>query len=240
MAEKIALVTGANRGLGLGTAKALGKLGYKVLMTGRTLSKVEEVADGLKREGLDVECYQADVTNDEVIRRLAAVIKERWGHLEILVNNAGVFLEASDPTKAENASVFKVDPQVVIKAFNANSVGALRVAQGFIPLMQEKNYGRVVNVSSGMGQLSDMEGRFPAYRMSKTAMNALTVILAKELSGTNIKVNAVCPGWVKTDMGGPSAVRTIDEGIKGIVWAATLPDDGPTGGYFRDGKPLPW
>ena len=240
MAEKIALVTGANRGLGLGTAAALGKLGYKVLMTGRTLSKVEEAADALKKEGLDIECYQADVTSDEVVRKLAAVIKDRWGHLEVLVNNAGVLLEASDPTKSENASVFKVDPQVVMKAINTNSVGPMRMIQAFVPLMQIKNYGRIVNVSSGMGQLSDMDGKFPGYRMSKTALNALTVLTSKELAGTNIKVNAVCPGWVKTDMGGPSANRKLEEGVKGIVWAAILPDNGPTGGYFRDGEPLPW
>ena len=240
VSEKIALVTGANRGLGFGTAAALGKLGYKVLMTGRTLAKVEEVAENLKREGMDIECYQCDVTNDEVVKKLAGVIRERWGHLEVLVNNAGVLLEATDPTKSDNASFLKVDPQVVLKSLNANSVGPLRMIQNFAPLMQVKNFGRIVNVSSGMGQLSDMEGKFPGYRMSKTALNALTVLVSKELAGTNIKVNAICPGWVKTDMGGPSATRTLSEGVNGIVWAATLADNGPTGGYFRDGEPIPW
>lgn len=244
MTEKIALVTGANKGLGLATSQALGKLGFRVLMTGRAVHKVEEAATPLRREGISLDCYQADVSSDEDIKKLAAVIREKHGHLEVIVNNAGVLLEATDPRKAEGAvvfsSLFRVDPQVMLKTVNINAIGAARVIQNFAPLMKANNYGRIVNVSSQMGQLSDMDGKFPGYRMSKAALNALTVTAAKELADSNIKVNSICPGWVRTDMGGPSADRSIEEGIRGIIWAATLADDGPTGGFFRDGERLPW
>ena len=119
-----------------------------------------------------------------------------------------------------------------------NLIGPFLLCQTLIPLMQGR--GRVVNVSSGMGQLSEMGGGFPAYRMSKAGLNALTRIFARELEGTGVKVNAVCPGWVRTDMGGAGAARSVEEGVATTVWLATLPDDGPSGGLFRDRKPIPW
>ena len=124
------------------------------------------------------------------------------------------------------------------RTFETNTLGPLMVSQALIPLMQGS--GRVVNVSSGMGQLAEMNGGYPGYRLSKAALNALTRILADELEDTSVKVNSVCPGWVKTDMGGPDAPRTPEQGVQTIVWLATLPDDGPTGGFFRDKQPIPW
>ncbi len=138
------------------------------------------------------------------------------------------------------ASIFQADASLLRETFETNTLGPLFVAIALVPLMRRNDYGRIVNVSSGMGQLSDMDGGYPGYRISKTALNAVTVILARELEDTNIKVNAVCPGWVRTDMGGASATRSPEEGADTIVWLATLPDDGPSGGFFRDRRPIDW
>ena len=238
--KRIAIVTGANRGLGLGTARALAKKGYRVLMVGRSLEKLEAAAAPLKNTGLDVECFQADVTRQEQIDAFAAIVRARFKRADVLVNNAGVLLEPRDWDRPELASVFAMTPEIVRQTYEVNTLGPFRMCQAFLPLMKENGYGRVANLSSGLGQLSEMGGYWPGYRMSNTALNALTRIFAAELNGTNVKVNSVCPGWVRTDMGGPNAERSIEQGIKGIVWAATLPDDGPSGLFFRDGKPIDW
>jgi NAD(P)-dependent dehydrogenase (short-subunit alcohol dehydrogenase family) len=156
--------------------------------------------------------------------------------LDCLVNNAGIF---PDPEPGSpGTSIFDADLDTIRRGLETNALGAIRVCQALIPLM--KGRGRVVNVSSGMGQLSEMNGCCPAYRLSKTALNAVTRILADELRGTGVKVNSVCPGWVRTEMGGPDATLTVEEGARGIVWAATLPEDGPSGGFFRHGEPIAW
>jgi NAD(P)-dependent dehydrogenase (short-subunit alcohol dehydrogenase family) len=154
----------------------------------------------------------------------------------VLVNNAGVLLDM----EAAGDSLFDARLETFEQTFETNVWGPLLLSQTLIPAMKERGYGRVVNVSSGMGQLSDMGSGSPAYRLSKTALNALTRILAHELRSTNVLVNAVCPGWVRTDMGGPAAPRTPQQGADTITWLATLPDDGPSGGFFRDRKPIPW
>ena len=146
--------------------------------------------------------------------------------------------DSYDPNEPGPASVFNADIDTIRQAMETNTYGALRLAQALIPLMEGQ--GTVVNVSSGMGQLSDMNGCCPAYRLSKTALNAVTRILADELKDSGIKINSVCPGWVRTDMGGDNADRPVAEGAAGIVWAACLPEDGPSGGFFRDGQPIPW
>jgi NAD(P)-dependent dehydrogenase (short-subunit alcohol dehydrogenase family) len=160
--------------------------------------------------------------------------------LDILVNNAGVFLDIHGNEDAGGASVFNASLETLTATLKTNLYGPLLLAQELTPLMKQQHYGRIVNISSGMGQLSEMEGKSPAYRISKTALNALTRILAAETQGYNILVNSICPGWVRTDMGGPQAERTVEQGVSGIIWAATLPNDGPTGGFFRDGQPIPW
>jgi Short-chain dehydrogenases of various substrate specificities len=238
--QRVAVVTGANRGLGLGTSRALAKQGYRVGMVGRNRENLEAAAASLKAEGLAVEPFVADVTRQEDVDALAHWVEETLGRADVLVNNAGVLLGSKDFFHGAPASVFLADPDLVRQNIEVNTLGPLRLCQALVPLMRRHRYGRIVNISSGMGQLSDMGGYWVGYRMSKTALNVLTRVLAAELDGTPIKVNSICPGWVKTDMGGPQADRTVEEAVPGIVWAATLPADGPSGGFFRDGEPIPW
>lgn len=232
---RIAVVTGTNRGLGLETSRQLASRGIRVILTSRTEQKGRQAKERLQAEGLDVTYFPLDVTDPDGPMRLATYVRETFGRLDILVNNAGIF---PDPWGAEASSVFRADIASVRAAMETNTYGPLRLMQALIPLMQGR--GNVVNVSSGMGQLSDMNGGCPGYRLSKTGLNALTRIFADELQDTGVKINAVCPGWVRTDMGGSNAERSIEQGAQGIVWAATLDESGPSGGFFRDGKAIPW
>lgn len=238
--KPVAVVTGANRGLGLETARQLAKRDIRVIITSRNLNKGEMALEKLRAEGLDVLLQPLDVTSENSVADLGAFIHSRCGRVDILVNNAGVFLDSHGSEEAGSASIFTASLETLTTTLKTNLYGPLLLAQELVPLMKQQHYGRIVNLSSGMGQLSEMEGKSPAYRISKTAINALTRILAAETQGFNILVNSVCPGWVRTDMGGPHAERNIEPGAAGIVWAATLPDDGPTGGFFRDGQPIPW
>jgi NAD(P)-dependent dehydrogenase (short-subunit alcohol dehydrogenase family) len=238
MVTRTALVTGANRGLGLETARQLARLGYRVLLAARDLGKAEAAARRLREEGLDVLPFELDVSSDASCTRLAEI-----GAVDALVNNAGVMLESDENPLAAgllSQSALDVAPGLLRETLETNTLGAYRVIQALAPGMRERGYGRIVNVSSGLGQLNDMGGGYPAYRVSKTALNALTRIFAAELGGTGVLVNSVCPGWVKTDMGGAGARLSPEEGVRTIVWAATLPDDGPTGGFFRNLNPIPW
>ncbi|ACK70199.1 short-chain dehydrogenase/reductase SDR [Gloeothece citriformis PCC 7424] len=233
--KKVAVVTGANRGLGFETCRQLAKNGIQVILTSRDEDKGLVAIEKLKSEKLKVAYYPLDVTYPESIDLLAKFIKDNYGRLDILVNNAGVLLGSS-----EDSSIFNAKIDTIRKSLETNVYGALQVCQTLIPLMKLHNYGRVVNVSSGMGQLTYMNGGYPGYRLSKTCINALTRIFADELKDTNILVNSVCPGWVRTDMGGPEATRTPEQGVDTIVWLAMLPDGSPSGGFYRDRKPLPW
>ncbi len=230
----IALVTGANRGLGLETARQLGKLGYSVVITARDKKKASEAAASLKADGIEAHAVALDVTAPATITAAVGEVEQLFGRLDALVNNAGVAGAGFNQTMSQVAASDLID------TFKTNTLGPVLVTQAFLPLLKKSSAARIVNVSSGMGQLSDMANGAPAYRVSKTALNAVTKLFANELDGTTAKVNAVCPGWVRTDMGGASAERSIDFGAKGIVWAATLGADGPTGGFFRDGKRLDW
>lgn len=236
--QKIAVVTGANRGLGFEACRQLAQQNIQVILTSRDEAKGKASAERLQAEGLSVSSYPLDVTNAESIDRLAQFIRHEFGRLDILVNNAGILLDAS-----EEDSILRAKIDTIQTTIETNVYGPLLLSQALIPLMKEHNYGRVVNVSSGIGQLSGMDemgGIYPGYRISKTALNVLTRMLAYELKGTNILVNSVCPGWVKTDMGGQNAPRSVEQGVDTIVWLATLPDDGPTSGFFRDRKPIDW
>jgi NAD(P)-dependent dehydrogenase (short-subunit alcohol dehydrogenase family) len=230
---RIALVTGANRGIGFEVCRQLARAGVRVILTARNADAGPRAAAKLQREGLDVVFHSLDVTDVESVTAARQWVERESGRLDILVNNAGIDLD-------DGGSVFDVSPDLVQQTFDTNTIGPLRMCQAFVPLMRQQNYGRVVNVSSGSGQLTDMGGTTAAYAMSKTALNALTRIVADEVSAYNIKVNSVCPGWVRTDMGGPSAPRSVEQGADGIIWLALLPDDGPSGGFFRDRKPVPW
>jgi NAD(P)-dependent dehydrogenase (short-subunit alcohol dehydrogenase family) len=234
--QSVAIVTGSNRGLGLETSRQLARRGYHVLMTSRNEVDGEAAQQMLLNEGLDVSYHPLDVRSDPSIAVLVRHFRQHHERLQVLVNNAGIF---PDPAPWESdSSIFDCDTETLLEGFDTNTLGPLRLCKALIPLMDGK--GCVVNVSSGMGQLSEMDGCCPAYRLSKTALNAVTRIFSQELKQTKIKVNAVCPGWVRTDMGGKEADLSIPEGAEGIVWAATLPDDGPSGGFFRHGKPIDW
>ena len=234
----IAVISGASRGLGFETCRQLGRRGYRVLLTARDHGRGTAAAAELQDEGLKVEFYPLDVTDAESVQALAGRLEREVGRLDVLVNNAGVFLDPMPPEDPSASSVFRTDIATLRYSMETNAYGPLRLCQALIPLM--RGQGRVVNVSSGMGQLSEMNGCCPGYRFSKAAINVLTRILADELRDTRIKVNSVCPGWVRTDMGGPNADRSVEEGADAIVWLATLPDDGPSGGFFRDRQPIPW
>ncbi|OHV69275.1 short-chain dehydrogenase [Mesorhizobium sp. LCM 4577] len=226
---KVTLVTGGNRGIGLETARQLAELGFSVLIGVRDLAKGEAAAKTL---GGKVEAIELDVAAPEAAARAAAEVERRFGRLDVLVNNAAIHYDPS-------ARALKPDWTVIREAFETNVFGAWRVAVAFAPLLRASGRGRLVNVSSEGGSLASMGAGAPAYSASKATLNALTRILAAELRGAGVLANSICPGWVATDMGGPGG-RPVAQGAAGIVWAATLPDDGPTGGFFRDGKKLPW
>ncbi len=231
----VAVVTGGNRGLGLQTCRELAQRGYAVVLTSRDAERGMEAASQLRDEGLDVSSVVLDVTSPADAAGLAGWLEQQYGRLDVLVNNAGVFLETA---QEGSDAALEVRPELVLSTFATNTLGPLRVCQALVPLMGAG--GTIVNVSSGMGQLDDMQGRYAGYRLSKAALNALTRVLAVELADRGVKVNAVCPGWVRTDMGGPKAARSLEQGAFGIVAAATLPPDGPSGCFFRDGEPIPW
>jgi NAD(P)-dependent dehydrogenase (short-subunit alcohol dehydrogenase family) len=228
----IALVTGANRGIGLEVCGQLAQHGYTVLLGSRDLAKGEQAATSLKRQGLDILPHQLDVTDKASIEQLRAQVESAFGRLDVLVNNAAILYDTWQ--QALNA-----DLEIVREALETNTLGAWQMCQAFIPLLRRSPHGRIVNVSSEAGSLASMGAGTPAYNVSKVALNALTRMLAAELRSSRILVNAVCPGWVATDMGGAGG-RPVAEGAAGVLWAVTLPDGGPTGGFFRDGKPLPW
>ena len=235
MAEEslVALVSGANRGIGLEVVRQLAGRGMIVILGSRDPEQGQEAADTLSSKGLDVRAWQLDVADAESVGKVAGSIEEEFGRLDVLVNNAGISLD-------DGQSGVEADLDTVRETLEVNLIGAWRLCETFIPLMRRNGYGRIVNVSSGLGALEDMGGGTPAYRVSKTSLNALTRILASELRGTGILVNSVCPGWVQTGMGGSGAPRPVEEGADTPVWAATLPANGPTGGFFRDRRQIPW
>lgn len=237
--RRTALITGANRGIGFETARQLARLGYKVIVTSRDGLQGKAAADKLQSEALDVGYHPLDVTRAESIRRVTEFLDNAFGRLDVLVNNAGVFPEIAY-ADTHRQSILAADPDVVRASLETNALGAMEVTRAVVPLMQRNGYGRIVNLSSGYAQLTNMGGRFVAYRMSKAAVNVLTRVFAAELADDNILVNSVDPGWVRTRMGGPNATRSAEEAAEGIVWAATLGDDGPTGGFFKAGEPIPW
>jgi NAD(P)-dependent dehydrogenase (short-subunit alcohol dehydrogenase family) len=229
---RVALVTGANRGIGKEVSRRLAEQGLVTLVAGRDLAKAEDAAAELGGGEVEIYARELDVADDESAERCFAAIRDEFGRLDVLVNNAGVGYPGMNAVDADLGAVKDV--------LETNLFGAWRCAEHAVPLMRPHGYGRIVNVSTGMAQLSDMGGGSAAYRVSKTALNALTRMLSAETRGDGIKVNSVCPGWVRTDMGGASATRSVEEGADTIVWAATLPDDGPTGGFFRNREPIPW
>jgi NAD(P)-dependent dehydrogenase (short-subunit alcohol dehydrogenase family) len=230
MEKKIALVTGANRGIGKEVVKQLAELGYIVFLGSRNLENGKETVK--KLSPLDnIFSIALDVTDVESINNAKNIIEKQFGHLDVLVNNAGILYDSWH-------DVSNADIKTVREAMDTNTYGPLRVTQAMLPLLLKSTRGRIVNVSSEAGSLASMKATPPAYNLSKVALNALTRMFADLLRPKDILVNSVCPGWTHTDMGGGG--RPIPEGAKSVIWAVTIHDDGPTGGFFRDGKKLEW
>jgi NAD(P)-dependent dehydrogenase (short-subunit alcohol dehydrogenase family) len=230
MTGGIALVTGANRGIGLEVVRQLAQQGFTAVLGSRDPEKGRAAAEGLG--GVDVEPRRLDVADPESVRELARELEDAYGRLDVLVNNAAILYDTWQRG-------VEADLDLVHEALETNLFGAWRTTQACLSLLRRSEHGRIVNVSSGAGSLSSMGGGTPAYSISKAALNALTRILAAELRGDRILVNAVCPGWVATDMGGPGG-RPVEQGAGSVMWAVLLPDDGPTGGFFRDGRRVDW
>ena len=239
MAEtRTALVTGGNRGIGLEIARQLARQGILTAIGSRDITKGEEAAAQLIAEGLEPAVVELDVTSADSVRDAVDKTRHLFGRIDILVNNAGILLERSRDGTAGNVVQVPIDK--VFECFDVNTVGPLRLIQAVLPGMLDEGYGRIVNLSSGLGQLSEMSGGHTAYRLSKAALNALTRTTAADIGQGNIKVNTMCPGWVQTDMGGEDATRSVSEGAETAVWLANLAEDGPTGGFFRDKKQIAW
>lgn len=231
--DRVALVTGANRGIGLEIAKQLAQRKNRVILGARDIARgeaaVKEISSG------NVTAAKVDVTDQSTVDMLAQKINSDFGRLDILVNNAAILIDETDfPTKT-NLDIARF-------TLETNLIGSWRLCQAFVPIMRQNNYGRIVNVSSNAGSLEAIAENLysPAYSISKVSLNALTMMLARELRGSNILVNSMSPGWVRTDMGGPSASRSVKEGADTAIWLATLPDNGPTGGFFLERKRIDW
>lgn len=224
---RVALVTGGNRGIGREVARQLVEHGFRSVLTARDVAKGREAASDVGADFLEL-----DVGDDESVDACFEALDAKYGRLDVLINNAATHY---DPWERG----IDADLTVVREAFETNVLGAWRTCERAIPVMRRNGWGRIVNVSSESGSLTSMGGGTPAYSVSKTALNAMTRILGAELVGTGILVNAICPGWIATDMGGPGG-GPVGVGAGRVLWGALLDDDGPTGGYFRDGRPLPW
>ena len=233
MDKKIAAVTGGNRGIGFQICRDLAKKGFKVLLTARDPEKGNKSARNLQDEGLDVEFYLLDVISTESIDKFSEKVLAEFGQLHVLVNNAAILPDEISPA-------LSVGLEEVRETIETNVYGVLRLSQKLIPPMIENNYGRIINLSSGMGQLSDMGSGYLAYRVSKTALNAVTRVLAQETSGYDIQINVVDPGWVKTDMGGSNAPSTPEEGADTVVWLSTRPAGEPSGMFYKNRKIIDW
>lgn len=241
--KKVALITGANKGIGLETARQLGKLGVMVLVGARDAAKGEAAVAELKKDGVEARAVKLDVDDPKDYVAVAKTIEKDFGRLDILINNAGIFLDSRNGNQTSSTS-----QDVLRKTFDTNFFAVVGLTQALLPLLRKSDAGRIVNLSSILGSstLHATKGSFVydaktfAYDASKAALNSFTIHLAHELQGTKIKVNSAHPGWVKTEMGGEGAMLEIEDGAKTSVELATLGEDGATGGYFHMGKPLPW
>jgi NAD(P)-dependent dehydrogenase (short-subunit alcohol dehydrogenase family) len=241
--KKVALITGANKGIGLETARQLGKQGIIVLVGARDLAKGEAAVAELKKDGVDARAVKLDVDNSADYAAVAKLIEKDFGRLDILINNAGIFLDGR--TKNETSTTSQ---EILRKTFDTNFFAVVGLTQALLPLLRKSLGGRIVNLSSVLGSLTlhatpgspVYEAKTFAYDASKAALNAFTIHLAHELKDTKIKVNSAHPGWVKTDMGGEGAMLEVEVGAETSVELATLQDSGPNGGYIHLGKPLPW
>lgn len=230
---RLALVTGANRGIGLEICRQLAAQGLRPILTARDEAKGRAAAARLAADGIDVLFHPLDVAEPASVAAAREWVERELGRLDVLINNAAISVERDTPGWA-------LDIEVARRTFDINFFGAWMLCQAFLPLMRQQGYGRIVNVSSGKGAFARLRAGQTAYCTSKTALNALTVQLADELRGTNVLINVMTPGWVRTHLGGISAPRSVEEGADTAVWLATLPDGGPTGKFFRDREEFAW
>ncbi len=237
MNAPLAIVTGGSRGLGFETARQLGGLDYRLVIASKDNRRLAAAAKALRAQGCDAVAKTLDMASPGSIAAFG-----KWaaklGPVAVLVNAAGILPETSGAYSGKGATVLGAGDKEVSETLAVNTLGPWRLCKVVVPLLTEN--GRIVNVSSGMGGLTEMGSGYFGYRASKAALNVLTRTLALELKPRGIMVNSVCPGWVKTDMGGLNATRTVEQGASGIVWAATLPPGGASGGFFRDGQPIAW
>lgn len=233
MVKKVALVTGGNRGIGYELVKQLALNGFHVILASRDPEMGRRAAQTLTESNLDVSFVGMDVDDPKSIRQASITVNERYGKVDALINNAGVYVDG-------NETLMTQEPSILEKTMATNFFGAYHVIRSFLPLMEKQGYGRIVNVSSEYGAMREMS--YPgvgAYKLSKLALNGLTRLVAAEIAG-DIKINAVDPGWVRTDMGGPSAPKTPKQAAESIVWLAMIGPDGPNGEFFKDGKRTDW
>jgi NAD(P)-dependent dehydrogenase (short-subunit alcohol dehydrogenase family) len=231
--QRIALVTGGNRGIGLEVCRQLAALDVKVILGSRDAAKGTTAARELASTGLPVEARHLDVASAKSISECMNWVRRDVGRLDILVNNAGVMIEEGDADPLEELEIIR-------ETMQTNVYGPLLLARLAIPIMKSRRYGRIVNLSSSMGSLTEMGAGYIAYRMSKAGINVVTRVVAAETEGMGILINSVDPGWVRTGMGGSGATRTVEKGAETVVWLATLADSGPSGAFFRDRKPIAW
>lgn len=230
--DNIALVTGANKGIGYEIARQLGQKGFHVLVGARRADAGQQATASLQKDGASAEFVEIDVSDRASIQKAAKAVAARIDHLDVLVNNAGIM--------EDKKGVAEVDDDTLLRTLTTNTLGPLRVTQAFLPLLVKGPHASVVNMSSGLGQLNDMGDTYPAYSISKTALNAVTRQFAAALKDKRITVNSVCPGWVKTDMGGPNAPRTVEQGADTVTWLATEAPRDLTGQFLRDRNVIPW
>jgi NAD(P)-dependent dehydrogenase (short-subunit alcohol dehydrogenase family) len=230
--QRTAVVTGANRGIGFAIAGQLAKAGMRVIGTSRDAEKGKVAAQQLSEHG-DVVFETLSVDDDASVRAFTKRVLNEYGRVDVLVNNAGVLIDRAFDTLA-------ISPDLMREVFNINTLGPLMLAQAFMPGMLERNYGRIVNVSSRAGQVAEQTGNWAAYKTTKLALNGITIQLSHLAQGKDVLVNVMCPGWVRTELGGAEAPRTPDEGADTAVWLAQLPTGGTTGRFFTDRQEIPW
>jgi NAD(P)-dependent dehydrogenase (short-subunit alcohol dehydrogenase family) len=240
----IALIAGANKGIGLEAARQLAQKGIHVLIGARDAAKGQAAAQMLQAEGYKADFIHLEVSNEASVKQAAQIVGDRYGKLDILINNAGI-----NPEYPQGIFTFEqMSLELLMEIYQTNVFGPFMTIREFLPLLRKSEAGRIVNTSSSAGSLTDQSNsespyyavNTSGYNSSKTSLNALTVQLAKQLTGTNIKINSACPGWVQTDMGSAAAPRTVQEGARIVIQLATLPNDGPNGGFFNEDGAIGW
>lgn len=233
--KPICLVTGSTRGIGKQACISLSQIGYHVIATGRDITVLKSLAKSITSENPEasVEVFELDVNNQIQTKDIRDYLDLKYGRLDLLLNNAGILPSGQNNFLSTSESVF-------IESFKVNTLGPIHLCQKFIPLLLKSDNPQIINISSGMGSFKEMQAGYPAYRISKTALNVVTKMLHEEFSPQGIRTNSICPGWVKTDMGGSEATRTTEQGVQGILYLARTSKDGPSGKFFRDQKELSW